>query len=160
MDGTVNPRGYASEPIDPDIDLSHDVVRPRLGDADVVLAVTLGGVAGALARYGADVMWTTSPGTFPWTTIAVNVVGCGLIGILIVIVAEVVRGHRLVRPFLGTGLLGGFTTFSTYTVDSQRLFQTGHEGMAVLNISVTLVAAISAVAGTTVLTRRATVGRR
>src|SRR5206468_23399 len=55
---------------------------------------------------------------------AVNVLGCGLIGVLMVLVGELWTGRRLLRPFLGTGVLGGFTTFSTYAVDLQHLFTT------------------------------------
>ncbi|WP_261988702.1 fluoride efflux transporter FluC, partial [Streptomyces sp. wa22] len=56
---------------------------------------------------------------FPWAVFAVNVTGCALIGVLMVLLAE--RGtvtHPLVRPFLGVGVLGGFTTFSTYAASS------------------------------------------
>ena len=76
---------------------------------------------GAAARYGAGLAWPTASGAFPWTTFWINVVGCALMGALMVAVTEALSAHRLVRPFLGTGVLGGFTTFSTYAIDSQQL---------------------------------------
>jgi CrcB protein len=59
----------------------------------------------------------------------VNVVGCGLIGVLMVMVNEVWTDRRLPRPFLGTGVLGGLTMFWTYAVDVQRLLAGGHAGV-------------------------------
>jgi CrcB protein len=84
--------------------------------------VAAGGVLGALCRYGLGVAVPTAPGHYPWTTFWVNVSGCALIGILVVLVTEGWPGaHPLLRPFLGTGFLGGYTTFSTYTVEVTRL---------------------------------------
>ncbi|CAM5350095.1 Putative fluoride ion transporter CrcB [Streptomyces microflavus] len=91
---------------------------PAAPQTRVLGAVAAGGALGALARYGALVLWPTADGGFPWTVFAVNVSGCALIGVLMVLTVE--RGrvtHPLVRPFLGVGVLGGFTTFSTYAAD-------------------------------------------
>ncbi len=61
-------------------------------------------------------------GAFPWAIFWVNVLGCALIGVLMVLVGEGGRrAHPLVRPFLGVGVLGGFTTFSTYALDFSEL---------------------------------------
>jgi protein CrcB len=69
------------------------------------------------ARYSLAQPLPTRPGQFPWTTFAANLLGCLLIGVLTVLITEVFSARRLVRPFLGVGVLGGFTTFSTYAVD-------------------------------------------
>jgi Integral membrane protein possibly involved in chromosome condensation len=69
------------------------------------------------------------------------VVGCLLIGVLIVAVTEWTVAHPLVRPFLGTGILGGFTTFSTYAVDAEQLLTTGRVTTAVAYLAATLVGA-------------------
>jgi CrcB protein len=61
------------------------------------------------------------PGRFPWSTLLTNVIGCFLIGVLMVLVIERWPQHRWVRPFFGTGILGGYTTFSTYAVDTRTL---------------------------------------
>ena len=102
--------------------------------------VAVGGVAGALARYGLGVAFPVAPGAFPWTTYAVNVAGCLLIGVLISIVGT----HPVLRPFLGTGVLGGFTTFSTYIVDIHGLLRLAEPGLALLYLGGTVVSALLA----------------
>ncbi|MGH3936465.1 MAG: fluoride efflux transporter FluC [Pseudonocardiaceae bacterium] len=98
---------------------------PRRGQVPVLAVVAVGGMLGSAARYGVSV-WLPSPaGTFPWSTFTVNVSGCLLIGILMVLIGEACSVHRLARPFLGTGILGGYTTFSAYTVDAHALLGTG-----------------------------------
>lgn len=115
------------------------------GQGAVVAVVAAGGAAGASARYGAGLLWPTAAGAFPWTTLAVNVVGCAVIGVFMVLITEVWTAHRLVRPFFGTGVLGGFTTFSTYAVDIQQLVQHGHARTALAYLVSTLLAALAAV---------------
>ncbi|QNP68787.1 fluoride efflux transporter CrcB [Streptomyces roseirectus] len=119
--------------------------RTREGQVPVVAAVALGGTLGSLARYAAGLAWPARTGGFPWTTFAVNVVGCAVIGVLLVLVTEILTVHRLVRPFLGTGVLGGFTTFSTYTVDIRKLLGDGHPATAFAYLAGTLCAALAAV---------------
>ncbi|CAM5539834.1 fluoride efflux transporter FluC [Streptomyces abikoensis] len=125
------------------------------GQGAVVCAVSLGGGAGALARYGAGLLWPAPVGAFPWTTFLVNVVGCALIGVLLTVIGELAAPHRLLRPFLGTGVLGGFTTFSTYTVDIQRLAGEGHAATALAYLAATLLAALTAVWAAAAATRAA-----
>jgi fluoride exporter len=126
----------------------------------LLTTIAAGGAIGAAARYGAGQEWPVTGGAFPLTTLAVNVLGCGLIGVLMVLVDEVWTGRRLLRPFLGTGVLGGFTTFSTYAVDLLRLFATGHAGTAVAYLVVTPVAALLAVWATSRATQRLLERRR
>ncbi|MFE2462111.1 fluoride efflux transporter CrcB [Streptomyces sp. NPDC059402] len=120
--------------------------RPRWrAQAPVVAAVALGGGTGAAARYAASLWWPTQTGGFPWTTLGVNVVGCAVIGVFMVVVTEVGSAHRLVRPFFGTGVLGGFTTFSTYAVDSRSLFAGGRVPTGLAYLAATPLAALTAV---------------
>ncbi|WP_030981751.1 fluoride efflux transporter CrcB [Streptomyces sp. NRRL S-1813] len=118
---------------------------PWQGQWPVIGVVAVGGAIGALARYGAALLWPTGKGAFPWTTLTVNAVGCALMGILMVVITEVRPAHRLVRPFLGTGILGGFTTFSTYAVDIQRLVGAGRPAEALACLAGTVLAALAAV---------------
>ncbi|MEW2391593.1 fluoride efflux transporter CrcB [Streptomyces venezuelae] len=138
-----------------------DVTR---GERKVVAAVAVGGGMGAVARYAVSLWWPTAPGGFPWTTLVVNVVGCAAIGVLMVLVTKVRSPHPLVRPFLGTGFLGGFTTFSTYAVDIERLVREGHARTGLAYLALTLIAALAAAWGAMWATRRAAVsvsaGRR
>ncbi|MFJ7770145.1 fluoride efflux transporter CrcB [Streptomyces sp. NPDC097107] len=127
----------------------------RRGQAPVVVAVSLGGGTGAAARYAASLWWPTQTGGFPWTTFWVNVAGCALIGVLMVVVTEVRGAHRLVRPFLGTGVLGGFTTFSTYAVDIRHLLAADQLRTGLLYLAATPLAALAAVWLATWATRRA-----
>jgi CrcB protein len=110
----------------------------------VLSVISAGGALGAAARYGLDQAFPTGPGGFPWAIFWVNVSGCLLIGVLMVLVVEIWAGRPLVRPFLGVGVLGGFTTFSTYTVDIQRLVDAGAPGTGLLYLAGTLVAALAA----------------
>ncbi|MEU3899457.1 fluoride efflux transporter CrcB [Streptomyces sp. NPDC045251] len=156
----VDPEGR--EPIDPDVDLSVPAQRRELADgqAPVLLAVAAGGALGATARYGASLLWPTAPGAFPWTTLLVNAAGCAVIGVFMVLVTDVWSAHRLLRPFFGTGVLGGFTTFSTYAVDIQRLLRGGDPGTALAYLAATVSAALAGVWCAASLTRRLIPGRR
>ncbi|MGW1194289.1 fluoride efflux transporter CrcB [Streptomyces sp. NPDC002536] len=116
--------------------------------------VSVGGAIGAVARYGAGLLWSTPSGAFPWTTLLINAAGCALIGVLLVTVSELGSAHRLVRPFLGTGVLGGFTTFSTYAVDAQQLLQAGRVASALAYLVATLLTAMAAVWAAATTTRR------
>lgn len=111
----------------------------------VLAVISAGGVLGALVRLGISSALPASPGGFPWAIFTINVTGCLLIGALMVLVNSVWSGHRLVRPFLGVGVLGGYTTFSTYVVDIQRLVNHGSAGIALAYLAGTLVAALLAV---------------
>ena len=123
-------------------------------------AVAAGGALGALARYGLLLAWPTRPGAFPWGTFAINVAGCFAIGVLMVVVTELRPAHPLVRPFLGTGVLGGFTTFSTYAEEIRALLRPEWMATAVLYLAGTLVAALAATVAGMRLTRLATAGPR
>ena len=122
--------------------------------APVVAVVAAGGALGATARYALALWWPVQPGGFPWATFWTNVVGCAVIGVFMVIITEVSAAHRMVRPFFGTGVLGGFTTFSTYAVDIQRLVDDGHPRTGLAYLAATLVAALTAVWLASAATRR------
>lgn len=146
-----------TEPIDSDVDLRVPAQRQELtrGQLSVLGVIALGGGLGALARYGLSTALPTQPGHFPWATFITNVTGCFLIGVLMVLVTDVWSAHRLVRPFLGVGVLGGFTTFSTYAVEIHGLLRPGTVGVAFLYLAGTLVTAMLAVLTGARLTRRA-----
>ncbi|MFE7524505.1 fluoride efflux transporter CrcB [Kitasatospora sp. NPDC057542] len=124
------------------------------GQGRAVAVVAAGGAIGATARYAAGLGWQTGPTAFPWTTLLVNVVGCAVIGVFLVVITEGRQAHPLVRPFFGTGVLGGFTTFSTYAVDIRRLLEGGRPGPALAYLGLTLVGALFAVWAAAGLTRR------
>ena len=111
----------------------------------VVAVVAVGGALGACVRYGLSLAWPTAPDGFPWATFWTNLIGCAVMGVFMVFITEVWAAHRLVRPFFGTGVLGGFTTFSTYTVDIRRLVEAGRPGIGLVYLAATPCAALAAV---------------
>jgi CrcB protein len=115
--------------------------------------IAVGGVIGALARQG---LWTAFPhraGAFDWTTLGINAGGCFLLGVLMTAVTEVRHAHRLTGPFLGAGVLGGFTTFSTYIVEIQGSITSGAPQTGLAYLAATLAAALLAVYSGVTLTR-------
>lgn len=106
-----------------------------------------------MARYGLDEAFPHRPGEWPWATWSINVGGCLLIGVLMVLINEVWTGQRLLRPFLGVGVLGGFTTFSTAIVDVQQLVGVGAAGVGLAYLVGTAAVALIAVIAGFALTR-------
>ncbi|HEY5857047.1 MAG TPA: CrcB family protein [Aldersonia sp.] len=111
----------------------------------VLAVIAVGGGLGALARFGLSTLWPPLPRHVPWATLVTNVLGCLLIGVLMVLVTDVWAAHRLVRPFLGIGVLGGFTTFSTYAVEGHGLFADGAPVIALGYIAGSVVLGLAAV---------------
>ena len=135
--------------VDPDVDPRRLRRRHEWGSHRWLLpTIGAGGMVGASARHALELAWPTPPGAFPWATFVTNASGCALIGLLMVYVVEVGAGHPLLRPFVAVGVLGGFTTFSTYTVETTALLDVGEPGLALVYLFGTLVAALlSVVAG-------------
>jgi len=112
----------------------------------VPAAVALGGMAGASARYGVSRLITVPAGGFPWATLTVNVTGAFAIGLLVAVLTAHRSQSLLLRALLGTGVLGGYTTFSTLSVETDVLVKDGRTGIAIAYIAATLVAGLAAVA--------------
>jgi CrcB protein len=118
-----------------------------------VAAVAAGGALGSLARWAAGLALPATPGAFPLATFGVNVVGCLLMGVLAAVL-DTRSSHPLLRPFLGVGVLGGFTTFSTFAVDARLLLDGGHRATALAYLAGTAGAAVAATAAGLLATRR------
>ncbi|NEW40936.1 fluoride efflux transporter CrcB [Nocardia cyriacigeorgica] len=125
----------------------------RTADPLVLLVIALGGGLGALLRYGFSVWLPPRPDSFPTATFAVNVIGCAAMGILMVLITEVWVANRLLRPFFGVGLLGGFTTFSTYSAEIRTLLESGAVGTALGYLGATVVSCLAAVVAGMMLAR-------
>ncbi|MGZ9810945.1 fluoride efflux transporter CrcB [Pseudoroseicyclus sp. H15] len=117
--------------------------------------VAIGGALGASCRYlvGLGTLRLMGPG-FPYGTLAVNILGSFIMGGLIVVLAEL-SANRF-APFLMTGLLGGFTTFSAFSLDAITLFERGQPGTAGLYVVLSLVLSVSACVGGLLLARSLT----
>ena len=144
--------GRQADPVDPDVDLHVRGGRRELSQHPWVLPViALGGLLGAAARHALELLWAAAPGGWPWATLVTNASGCLLIGVLMVQVVEVGRAHPLLRPFVGVGLLGGYTTFSTYAVQTRTLWSQDHHGGSVLYLLLTpALAVVSVIVGVVV----------
>jgi CrcB protein len=90
-----------------------------------------GGALGALARWGVATAMPYSSGRWPWGTLTVNLLGCLLIGALFAVLAARRPEATWPRPFLGAGVLGGFTTYSTFAVEVVQQVEDGRVVLAV-----------------------------
>jgi CrcB protein len=120
----------------------------------VIVGVALGGALGASARYLVDrFIEQRSEAVFPWSIFTINVTGCFLIG---VVAATLVDRHHLpawVRVGLVVGVLGGYTTFSTFGQEGLSLIQSSDYGVALAYTAGSVVAGIAAVYAGTLLGR-------
>jgi fluoride exporter len=119
---------------------------------DVVL-VAIGGALGAVSRFGVTMLATRLFGRgFPWGTLAVNVAGCFVIGVVLRVVLRLESLGDEMRPQVAlwhygvaVGFLGGLTTFSTFSADAVTAFQSGRTGVALLNIAANVMLCLAAV---------------
>lgn len=124
---------------------------PPLPPPGAILAVGAGGVIGATARVGFVKLFPNHAAGVPWTTLAENVVGAFLLGLVLVAVLERLNTKRHLRPFLATGVLGSFTTFSNYTVE---IVTRGDLGVAMLYAILSIALGLAAAACGILLGRR------
>jgi CrcB protein len=108
--------------------------------------VGLGGFLGSMARYAvALALAAPEPGRFPFATFSVNLAGCLLIGLLAGIFGRTQDVPEAVRLFLVTGILGGFTTFSAFGLESLQLLRRGDHGLVLLYVAGSVVGGLAAV---------------
>lgn len=114
-----------------------------------LLLVGLGGAIGAVCRHllGAWLLPLATQHRFPLGTLAVNVLGCFLIGLLAAFLQRHAPADQTLRPFLITGILGGFTTFSAFGLETLDLIRRGDPATAVLYVAASLVLGLLAVWG-------------
>jgi CrcB protein len=127
------------------------------GSAMAYLLAALGGALGALARWGIAEALPSSPGGWPWATLLVNLTGCLLLGALIAVLAARSPEASWPRPFLGVGVLGGYTTYSAFAVEVVRLIEAGSAVAAGSYVVVSVVGGVGAVAAG-ILAARTAVG--
>ena len=145
-------------PLDPDIELDvpfppssrAQPARPtRRVEPRLLVAISLGAMAGATARYQLAVWIRVPPGGFPWATFWTNISGSFVLGLLLVLligrfVTERFPTARDVRAAAGTGFLGAYTTFSTFSVETDVLLKDGHATVAASYVVASLVVGITA----------------
>jgi fluoride exporter len=118
----------------------------------------LGGALGALARWGVATALPSSTRGWPWATLLVNLSGCLLLGALLAVLAGRFPLARWPRPFLAVGVLGGYTTYSTFAVEVTRLVDARATVLAAGYVLASLVGGVAAVVAGTLL-GHALVGR-
>jgi CrcB protein len=103
--------------------------RPQI---DVLAAIAAGGMLGATARFKLAERLPARPGKFPWPTFWTNLSGCFLLGLVLVLLLERFPPTRYIRPFLATGVIGAYTTMSTFLVEIVVLCKDDHVATGVL----------------------------
>ena len=122
-----------------------------------MVAVAAGALPGGAARYGLAQAITVPAGHFPWATFWTNVSGSFVLGFLLVLLLERYPPSRYARAFAGTGFCGAFTTFSTFSVETDLLVKDGHATLALAYVVSSLVVGI-ATAGAGIAAARRTAG--
>lgn len=118
------------------------------------VAVAAGGVVGTWVRWGVTALFPVGEGTFPVTTFLINMVGAAGIGVVVVLCLDRRPARPVLHSLVGTGLLGGLTTFSAFSVESVELLRTGRAGIAAVYVLVSLVAGVLLARTSSVVTRR------
>jgi CrcB protein len=108
-----------------------------------VLQVALGGAIGAVLRYlaGVGLVRLFGPTALPLGVLTVNVLGCFLMGLFVVLAAQ--RGLTHLAPLVATGILGGFTTFSAFSLEAVTLYERGELGLAALYVALSVLLSVS-----------------
>ena len=112
----------------------------------LIVAIAAGGALGAVSRHilGAAIMRAVGA-SFPYGTLAVNVLGCFLMGLLVSLLTYRLQLSMEWRGFLTVGLLGGFTTFSTFSLEGVLLFERGEHVAAAGYLAASVALGIGAV---------------
>jgi CrcB protein len=137
--------------VDPDL----PAPGPHPSPLAAAAVVGLGGAGGALARAGLAELWPHPPDQWAWSTLVTNATGAALLGVLLVVLARRFPRDRFARPLLGTGLLGGYTTFSTLSVDAVQLVRFDRAGLALGYVVASIAAILVGALVGLVLARRA-----
>ena len=127
--------------------------RPARRSLRVLAAVGAGGAIGAVARYGVAVALPAAPGSFPLATFVINVTGSVALGVIVTLIIERWPPNEYLRPFVATGVLGAYTTWSTFMVDADNLFRGGHPAVAIGYLAASLAAGLGGAYGGILLAR-------
>jgi fluoride exporter len=106
------------------------------------LWVACGGAIGASLRYAASVYFISAPANFPWITWSVNLLGCLLAGIFFALSLQFPTLQNEARLFLMVGILGGFTTFSSFGLETFQLMKSGQVNLALLYVLTSVILGI------------------
>ena len=135
---------------------SFRAAHPQISRLELV-AVGAGGAVGALGRVGLEQAWPAAPGSWPWATFAVNILGAFLLGSLM---SGLRHGPVSIPTYrlLGTGFCGALTTFSTMQIELLQMLDHARYDLAIGYVGASVVVGYAAVSLATRLTTRATIG--
>ena len=121
---------------------------------NVMLSVALGGAIGAVGRYWISTQVSHMAGmAFPWGTLAVNVLGCAIMGALVELMALVWSPSQELRAFLTVGMMGALTTFSAFSVEVVLMLERDQWMTAALYISLSVILSVGAMLGAMAMLR-------
>jgi fluoride exporter len=151
----MSPMGddFPGVPFDPDLDVEPPggvdprrrrrwFIRPQV---IIVGSLAVGGSVGAVARYAISLALPTVTGRFPCGTFVINISGSFVLGFLLIVLIEQFPMGRLARPVIGTGVIGAYTTFSTFMVEAVLLVRAGDPGIALAYLAASLALGLVAV---------------
>src|SRR5713226_3087305 len=144
----IEPDLAPGDPAEPSIDhrpTAAAAYRSRRAAPSVLAAIALGGALGAPARYGVAQLVHVGHDSFPWATFWTNITGSFALGLILVLVLERFPPTRYLRPFVATGFLGAYTTYSTFAVETDLLIKDGHAGIALCYAAASLAGGFVAV---------------
>jgi CrcB protein len=143
---TSPPGDPQRDPVDPDLAPEGETagIAARPAQLAIVAAVAVGGVFGAVSRYAISLAIPETASGFPWATFLVNITGSAVLGFLVTLLAGQFPRARLARPLLGTGFVGAYTTFSTFTVEAVLLVRAHHPVVAAAYLLSSVVAGLGA----------------
>jgi CrcB protein len=118
--------------------------RRRRARLAILGAVATGGAFGAVSRYAISLAIPDTTTGFPWATFLINITGSAVLGFLVTLLLEQFPRGRLARPLLGTGFIGAYTTFSTFTVEAGLLVRAGHPATAAAYVLASVAAGLAA----------------
>jgi CrcB protein len=111
----------------------------------VLAAIALGAAFGAPARYGVAQVIRVNANAFPWATFWTNISGSLALGLFLTLILERFPPSRYLRPFVATGFIGAYTTYSTFAVETDLLVKNGHAAVGVAYALASLGAGLGAV---------------
>jgi fluoride exporter len=141
----IDPELAPTDPAERAVDHQPASRPARRAEPGVLAAIALGGGLGAPARYGLAQLVDVSPGGFPWATFVTNVTGSFALGLVLALVLERFPPTRFLRPFVATGFLGAYTTYSTFAVETDLLVKDGHAALALAYAAASLISGLIAV---------------
>lgn len=119
------------------------------------LLVFIGSGIGGMLRHGVGLISLRLLGpSFPYGTLAINVLGSAIMGLLVGLFAAFNLGSQDARLFLTTGIMGGFTTFSTFSLDAVSLWERGQQSAAITYVLASVIVSLAALVSTLILVRR------